>query len=87
MLVVMRAGQQTDEARDIVRLHEQTVQRADEHAQTYAGSAERRSETRPRTRTTHHIVVNRLVWEAAKKLAGGDASRLQIISATEVRVR
>lgn len=33
-----------------------------------------------------HVKVNREVWGAALKAAGGDPRRIEIISATEVRI-
>lgn len=75
--------QRRDEVRDIARLHVQTVTDAESHAR----SRPRAAETRPRSRLTHHITVHPDVLRTALRLADGDASRLQIISATEVRVR
>jgi len=75
------------EVRDVAGLHERTVVDAEQHAQTYARSAGRRSERRPRSGRVDVLTVHPDVLKAALKIAGGDASRLQILSATEVRVR
>jgi hypothetical protein len=36
---------------------------------------------------TYTVTVDRRVWEKARELAGGDMTRITIISATEVIVR
>lgn len=42
---------------------------------------------RPPTPEVETTQINPAVWRAAMQLAGGDASRLEIISTSEVRVR
>jgi hypothetical protein len=80
----MLPDMRSDQVRDIARLHEETVRNAHDHL----AACPRAAETRPRsTRAETLVKVHPLVMAQALKLAGGDASRLQIISDTEVRVR
>jgi hypothetical protein len=71
----------------VATVHEKTVTRAAEHAAQHAvRPARTRSESRQSARLTTSVTVHPDVLRAALKLAGGDASRLTILSATEVRV-
>lgn len=66
-------------------LHEKAVQKVARESLTF--NRRERSPGRTLARTTSHIVVNRAVWKAAVKAAGGDKSRLRIIDAVTVVVR
>ncbi len=64
------------------RLHEETVQRAEQHASAYAERVKRVKQSAPVTTIRPHPDV----WSYALKIAHGDASRIRILSESEVRV-
>lgn len=66
-------------------VHEKTVQDAQKHADAHK-KPRRRSRPTRKAVTTKEIKVDPRVWKAAFAAAGGDPSRLKIISATEVLV-
>lgn len=67
-------------------LHEQSVIDAEQHAETYARPT-RRSRRRPRSSAVSIIHVDERVLRTALRLAAGDASRLTLVSSTEIIVR
>lgn len=69
-------------------LHEDTVQRADEHAKSYGSSRGRRAGARTLATTTRSLRVNQEVMTTAKQLVRErPGTRIVILSETEVLVR
>lgn len=71
----------------VARVHESTVSKAQKHAEE-AGKRMAKRSTRKGRRSSpvREVKVDPRVWKEAMLLAGGDATRIKVIDATNVIV-
>lgn len=70
----------------MVNVHEKTVKRAQEHADSSKAKVHRIRTGHQHRTATHYIKVDGRVWETAMEIAGGDPTRITVVHATEVIV-